>query len=100
MHVSSSLHVTQDVVLEFWHKLERIRHVLVLLNITNHLGGLRPLCEVDQISLLDDGRNTILNEGKISQINTYNMVRSLIKTDKYKDQRGIPKNGMHGGFAT
>lgn len=62
MHVASRLHVSQDVVLQLWNRLQRIRDVLVLLNISDDFGRLRTLSEVDQIGLLNDRRDTIFDE--------------------------------------
>lgn len=65
MHISRSLHVAKDVVLQLGHRLQGVSHILVLLDVTNHLCRLCPLGEVDQVSLLDDGGYAILNEGKV-----------------------------------
>lgn len=70
MHVTSRLHVAQDVILQLRHRLQRVGHVLVLLNVADHLGRFRPLGKVDEVRLFNDGRNAVLNEGKIRQVNT------------------------------
>jgi hypothetical protein len=47
VYVASTLEVTENVVLEFANWLEKVRDVLVLLNIPNDFCGLGPLIEVD-----------------------------------------------------
>ena len=54
MHIPCRLHVAEDVVLKLWNRLKGIRDVLVLLDITDHFGGLGSLCEVDEVGTLDD----------------------------------------------
>jgi len=68
MHVSCCLHVTQDVVLKLRNRLKRIWHILILLDIPNHFGGLCSLGEVDGIGAFDDGRDAIFNECEISEV--------------------------------
>lgn len=48
VYVASTLKVTEDVILELPDRLQKVRYVLVLLNITNDFCGLGPLIEVDQ----------------------------------------------------
>lgn len=66
--VSSRLHVAQDVVLQLGYGLERVADVLVLLDIADDVGRLRSLGEVDEVGLLDDGRDAILDKGQIRQV--------------------------------
>ena len=70
MDVASPLHHTQYVVLQLWHSLERIRDVLIRLNLANDLGGLCSLRKVDKIRLLDRRGYTIFDEGQIGQVDT------------------------------
>ena len=71
VHITCRLHVAQDIVLELRDRLQRVTDVLVLLDVANHLGRLGPLGEVDEIGLLDDGGDTVLDEGEIGQVDTY-----------------------------
>jgi hypothetical protein len=64
------LHVRQNVVLQIRYRLQWVRHVLILLNVADHLSCLCTLGKVDQICLLDQGRDTVFNECQISKINT------------------------------
>jgi hypothetical protein len=57
------LHIAKNVVLQLGHRLQRIPHSLVLLNVTDHLCRLRTLGEVDEGCLLDDGGDAILDKG-------------------------------------
>ena len=70
MNVASSLHVAQDIILQLRHRLQGVGYILELLNVADHLGCLCPLGKVDKVGLLDDGRDTILNEGKIREVDT------------------------------
>ena len=68
MNVSCRLHVCQNVILKVLDGLVWIRNVLILLNITNYIGGLGSLGEVDQVGTLDHRRDPILDERQISQV--------------------------------
>lgn len=70
MDVASGLHVTQNVILQLVYALQTIRHVLVLLDVANDFGGLGALRKVDELRLLDDGRNTVLDERQIGEVDT------------------------------
>lgn len=55
MHVARGLHVAENVVLQVSDRFERIRHVLVLLDVPNDLCCFGTLGKIDLIVLLDDG---------------------------------------------
>ena len=63
MHVSRRLHICNDVVLQFWERRQLIWHILILLNVANHFSRLRAFGEIDEIGFLDDGWDTVLDEG-------------------------------------
>lgn len=63
MHIPRRLHITQDILLQLRHRLERVGHVLVLLDVADYLCRLGALGEVDKGGLLDDGGDTIFDEG-------------------------------------
>lgn len=71
MDVSCSLHVAQYVILQLGYRLEGVGCVLILLNVTDNLSSLGSLGEVDEVSLLDDRWDTVLDEGKIRQVDTW-----------------------------
>lgn len=71
VHVARLLHVAQDVLLQLRHRLKRVRHVLVLLNVTDHFGRFGALGEVDEVRLLDDGRDAIFDESQVGQVDAY-----------------------------
>ena len=48
VYIASTLEVTENVILEFADGLQKIRHILVLLDIPNDFCSLSPLIEVDQ----------------------------------------------------
>ena len=95
VHIACGLHVRQNVVLQIGHRLQWVRHVLILLNVANHLGRLCALGKVDQIRLLDQGRDTVLDECKISKVNTY---PGQPCSDANLSAH-LPKKGIQGGFA-
>jgi hypothetical protein len=71
MHVSRCLHIGQDIILKLLYRLQRIRHVLILLDVADDLGRLCALGEIDEGRLLDDGGYTILNEGEIGEVDAW-----------------------------
>lgn len=101
MNVTSSLHIAENVVLQFWHRLQGIRSILILLDVANDLGSLGSLGEIDQVGLLDDGGYAILNEGQIREIYTCDSL-SVEGQESMEEMRlsaiDVPKNGMQGGF--
>jgi len=68
--VTGCLHVAQNVILQIPDRLQRVRHVLVLLHVADDIRSLGPFGEVDQIGLLDHRGDTVFNEGQIGQIDT------------------------------
>ena len=71
MYISGCLHVAQDIVLQITDRLERVRHVLILLDVSNDISGLGSFGEVDQLGLLDDRRDAIFDERQVSQVDTW-----------------------------
>ena len=63
MHVACRLHVVQDIILEIADGLERVGHVLIILDISDHIGGFGALREIDKVRAFDDGGNAVFNEG-------------------------------------
>lgn len=87
MHVTRRIHVGQYVVLQFRNRLQRIWHVLILLDVADHLCSLRTLGEVDEVGLLDQRGNTILNERQISEVDTClvsTYLENLIRVTPYR----------------
>ena len=97
MHIASMLHVGQNVLLQLRYALKRIGHILILLDIADDLRSLCALSEIDEVGLLDDGRDAVLNESKIGQVNTYGRWSVLTsvtakvcgKLTEKRDTRGI-----------
>ena len=54
MHVSSPLHVDQDVFLEFRDRLKGVWYVLILLDIADYLCCFCSFGEIDKIGPFDD----------------------------------------------
>lgn len=67
VYVTGGLEVAEDVVLKFGDRLEEVWDVLVLLDVSDDLGGLGSLVEVDQFGWCER-RDTILDKRQICQI--------------------------------
>ena len=63
MYISRSLHVLQDIILQVTHGSQRVRDVLVLLNIANDLGGFGAFGKIDETCAFDDTGDAVFNEG-------------------------------------
>lgn len=68
MHIARCLHIAENVILQVSNRLQGIRHLLVLLDLSNDFSGFGSLGEVDQVGLLDDRRNSVLDERQIREI--------------------------------
>lgn len=68
MHIPSRLHITQYILLQLWDGLQGVWDILILLDITDHLGRLGPLSEVYQRRLFYDGGDTVLNEREVGEV--------------------------------
>ncbi len=68
MHIPRCLHIVEDVILQVAHRLQRVWHLLVLLNLPNHFRRFRPLGEIDEVGLLDDRRDPVFNEGQVGKV--------------------------------
>lgn len=68
MHVTSRLHVAQDVILKLANRLERVRNILILLDVTDDFGGLGPFSEVDEVGALNNRWDTVLNKGQVREV--------------------------------
>jgi hypothetical protein len=71
MHVGRSLHVIQYPLLEIRHRAQGVRHVLILLYVSNDFGGLGSFREVDQLCVLNNGCDAVFDERQICQIDAY-----------------------------
>lgn len=68
MYVARSLHVAQDVVLKFGHRLQRIWHILIHLDVADDLCSFRAFGEVDRIRPFDDRGDAVLDEGQVGKV--------------------------------
>ena len=68
MHVTRGLHVAQDIFLKLGHGREWVGHVLVLLDVADDFGRFGTLGEVDECGFLDDGGDSIFDEGEICEV--------------------------------
>lgn len=69
MDITRALEVAENVILKLTDRLQQVGHVLILLDIPNHLGGLGPLIEVDQFGRCER-RYSIFDEGQIREVDT------------------------------
>jgi hypothetical protein len=70
VYIACRLHVRQDIVLQFRDRLQWKWHILVLLDIANHLGGLCAFGKVDKVRFFDEGGDTVFDEGQVGKIYT------------------------------
>ena len=115
MNVASGGHVLCNVVLQLWHRLQGVRLVLVALDLTDDLGRLGPLCEVDGVLALDLRGDAIFDEDEIGEVDACVKRRRLYQhrsdtqcepTNKFIDSKSkvrgqestLPINGTHGGL--
>lgn len=54
--------------MQLLHRLERVRHILIGLDLTNDLCSLGPLSEVDELGFANIAMNAVLDEGEIGQV--------------------------------
>ena len=109
------LHRIEDILLQLRHGLQRVRRVLVLLDVADDLGRLGALGEVDEVRALDDGGDTVFDEGEVGEVDAWREGRGLVDWEcERRGRRGkgsswvcgqetgmeLPKNGMHGGQAS
>ena len=71
VHIARTVHVAEDIILKIANGPQRIRDVLELLDVANHVGGLGPLRKVDEVGAFDDGGDAVFDEGEVGQENTY-----------------------------
>lgn len=69
MHIPSGLHIAENVILEFGNRLKRIGNVLILQNVTNHLGCFGAFGKVYMVGAFDDRGNPVLDKCKVRQVN-------------------------------
>jgi hypothetical protein len=70
MHIPSSPHITQNILLQLRHGLQRVRHILVLLDVADDFGGLCAFGKIDQVGLFDDIWDAFFDEGEIREVDT------------------------------
>jgi hypothetical protein len=71
MHIPRCLHIAQYILLQLCYRLQGVGHILILLDVTYNFSSLRTFGEIDQRRLLDDRWDTIFDERKIREIDTY-----------------------------
>ena len=94
MHIASRLHVAQYVILQVGHRFQNVGYVLILLNISNHVGGFSSFGKIDEICTFDYRGYTVFDECQVGEINAWDvrLARSLIlhsQLTKERDTRRI-----------
>ena len=96
MHIARALHIVENILLQLWHRLQRVWHFLVLLNVLDDLGRFGPLGEIDQIRRFDDGWNAVFDKCQVCEIYAYALL--LDCGTRGKKEQSLPKKGIHGGI--
>lgn len=68
MHVTSRLHIAQDVLLKVDNGPEGIWNILILLNVADDFGGLGPFSEVDEVGALDHRWDAVFDKGQVRKV--------------------------------
>lgn len=68
MHVTSRLHVAEDVLLKVDNRPEGIWNILILLNIADDFGGLGPFSEVDEVGAPDHRWDAVFDKGQVRKV--------------------------------
>ena len=68
MDVARSLHVGEDIILEFGNGLKGVGHFLVLLDVADDLGGFGAFGEVDEVGAAEDGGDAVFDEGEVGEV--------------------------------
>jgi hypothetical protein len=71
VHIARRLHIRQDVVLQLGDGLQRVRHVLVLLDVADDFGSLGALGEVYEVRLLDERGDAVFNECEVREVDAW-----------------------------
>jgi hypothetical protein len=79
MHIACRLHVGEDILLQLRYGLQGVRHVLILLDVTNDFSRLCPLGKVDQICAFDQRGYAVFDKGQVCKIDALEMVSTCCK---------------------
>lgn len=69
MHIPSRLHVAQYVVLQIGHRFQNVGYVLILLDISNDVGGLGSFCKVDKVCTFNYRGYAVFDKCQVGEIN-------------------------------
>ena len=68
MHITSSLHVAQYVILQIGHRFENVGYILILPDISNDVGGFGSFGEVDKVCTFDYRGYAVFDECQVREI--------------------------------
>jgi hypothetical protein len=68
MHITGLSHIAEDIFLQIGDRVERVGHVLILLDVADDFGRLGALGKVDEVGVLDNRRDSVFDEGEVGEI--------------------------------
>ena len=71
MHITSCLHVAQYVILQIRHGFENIGYVLILLNISNHVGRFGSFGKIDEVGTFDYGGYAVFDKCQVGEVDAW-----------------------------
>ena len=71
MHIACRLHVTQYVILQIGHRFENVGHILILLDISNNVGGFGSFGKIDEVCAFDHRGYTVFDEGQVGKVDAW-----------------------------
>ena len=69
MHVASRLHVAQYVLLQVGHRFEDVGYILILLDISNDVGGFGSFGKVDLVFTFDYRGYAVFDKCQVGKVN-------------------------------
>lgn len=74
MHIPCRLHIAPNILLKILNWSQRIRYVLILLNVADHFGGFGSFGEINQVGAFDQRRYAVFNKGQVGKVHPWGNV--------------------------
>lgn len=71
MHIASRLHIAQYIILQVGHGFENVGYVLILLDISNDVGGFGSFGKVDEVRTFNYRGYAVFDECQIGEIDAW-----------------------------
>lgn len=71
MHIASRLHVAQYVILQVGHRFEDVGYILILLNISDDVGGFGSFSKIDEVRAFDYRGYAVFDKCQVGEINAW-----------------------------